>query len=195
MTTLPHLASQEDLGNRNIALPIGIDPDTALASASDAVREAAGCPIIEATSTVTLVADGPRWLTLPAGPVSSVASVVIAATEVTGWTKVGDAVRLADGSWPAGTCFPAEVTVTYTHGLPTVPADIVDLVCQMTAIIGAQNGDPGSGGKTASVRLGDFAETYAIPAGTESPSPVALPDSVRKALRARFGTSVAMVRV
>lgn len=194
-TTLTPLATSADLTARNITLPDGLDVDTALASASASVRDAAGCPIIQATSTVVVVVDDPCWITLPAGPVSAVASVSMGDVAVTRWTKVGDSVRVSPRAWPVDTCFPAEVTITYTHGLPTVPADIVDLVCSVVAIIGAQNGDPGSGGKTTMLRLGDYTESFAIPIGTDSPSPAALPLSVRQALQARFGTSVAMVRI
>jgi hypothetical protein len=188
------LATPDDLLDRNITIPADMNVFAVLASATDAVRDAAACPISQATSTVTLVATDREQLDLPAGPVASVVSVSIGGTPVTGWDKVGDSVYFR-GTWPASTCLPAEVTVTYTHGLTVVPADIVDLVCQVAAIMGAQNGDPGAGGKVTAVRLGDYGETYSVPAGTESPSPVALPDTVKQALRTRFGTSVAMVRI
>jgi hypothetical protein len=193
VTTLLPLATPSDLIARNIAIPSGMDATVALASATDSVRDAAGCPIIQTTSTVDLVATDPCWLDLPAGPVTAVASLTVDGTPLTGWKKVGDAVRIPAGAWPLGTCFPAEVTAVYTHGLPIVPADIVDLVCQVTAIVFNQDGDPGDGGKLTSVRLGNYSETTTIPAGTESPSPVALPDTVRNALRARFGTSVVAI--
>jgi hypothetical protein len=192
---LPALATAADLAARNIVLPANMDAGVVLNSAMDSVRDAAGCPIAQTTSTVTLVAADASWLDLPAGPVSAVASIMASdgVTPITDWTKVGDSVRLQGDSWPPGTAFPVEIIVTYTHGLPIVPADIVDLVCQVAAIMGAQGGDPGTGGKTTAVRLGDFSETYSIPAGTESPSPVALPESVKNALRARFGVSASVV--
>ena len=188
--TLPPLATSSDLAARNIVLPSNMDATAVLASATDAVRDAAGCPIIQATSTAILVASDPCWLDLPAGPVTSVASISVGGTPLTGWTKVGDSIKIG-ASWPPGTCLPVEVSVTYTHGLPTVPADIVDLVCQLAAIMGNQDGDPGAGGKLTGVRLGEYSETYSIPAGTESPSPVALPTTLRNALRARFGVPAA----
>lgn len=195
MPTLPPLAVSGDLTARNIVIPSDMDVATVLATATASVREAAGCPIISTTSTVTLVADDPCWLVLPAGPVTVFTSLTVNSVPVTGWTKVGDAIRIPPSAWPLGTCFPVEAVAVYTHGLPTVPADIVDLVCQVAAIMANQNGDPGAGGKLTGFHTGGLAESYAIPAGTESPSPVALPDTVRNALRARFGTSAVMVGV
>lgn len=192
--TLGPLATSTDLTKRSITLPVGMDSDTALAAATDAVRDAAGCPISLATSTVTLVVSEPDWIDLPGGPVVSIASVTCGATALT-WTKVGDSVRIDCSSWPVGTQWPVEVSVTYTHGLAVVPVDIVDLVCQMVAIAGNQDGDPGNGGKLSSVRLDQYSESYIYPAGTESPSPYSVPQRVRDALRARFGTSVAVVGV
>lgn len=192
--TLSPLATTTDLTLRNIILPGNMDATTALASATDAVREAAGCPISQTTSTVTLVVTEQDWLDLPAGPVSAVASIMCGVTALT-FTKVGDSVRIDPQSWPTGTELPVEVVVTYTHGLPIVPADVVDLVCQIVAIAAGQDGDPGAGGKLTGVRLGSYSETYSIPAGTESPSPYALPETVKNSLRARFGTASAVVQV
>lgn len=195
--TLPPLATTTDLAARNITLPSDMDSSVVLASATDAVRDAAGCPIVQATSTAMLIVTDPCELPLPAGPVASVASITVGGDPLVGWTKVGDTVQfnVTAPTWPSTTSFPLEAIVTYTHGLPIVPADIVDLVCQIAAIMGNQNGDPGAGGKLTSLRLGSFSETYSIPAGTEGPSPVALPDSLKNSLRARFGTSAVMVRV
>lgn len=190
MAALTALATADDLADRNITVPAGFDPDVILASATDAVRDAAGCPISVATSTVALVVDDWCEIDLPAGPVASVASVVVDGSPVTGWRKVGDTLYMPR-RWTS--CLPVEVTVTYTHGLTVVPKDIVDLVCGAAAI--AMSGEYGEHGRLASIKLGDFAEKYSRPAGADSPSPVALPDSVRDRLRARFGTSVAVLRV
>lgn len=183
------LASSQDLAERGISVPCDVDFDTILASASDAVRDAAGCAISEVTSTVVLVVGEYRCVDLPAGPVSDVASVQVDGVEVDGWVKVGDTVVMPCG-WTRS--LPVEVTVTYTHGLPVVPADIVDLVCGMAAIA-MGDGEYGDGSRLASVRLGQFSESYVHPTGSDSPSPMALPDSQRLRLRARFGNSVALV--
>jgi hypothetical protein len=187
---LPPLAVPGDLDDRAITVPDGMNADVVLASAGDAVRDAAGCPITEVTSTVVLVVCDSCSFDLPAGPVSDVASVVVGGLSVTGWWKVGDTVRMP-ANWTR--CLPVEVTVTYTHGYPIVPNDIVDLVCGMAAMAFAADGDYGSTGRLASIRLGDFSESFTNPKGTESPSPLALPEAVRERLRARFGTSVALV--
>lgn len=202
MTALSALATTADLTARNITLPAGVDANVILDSASASVRDAAGCPISEATSTVDLVADDWCQLDLPGVPVQSVASVTIEGTTLdqstltngcysTGWRLVGNRLLFTRIYFTA----PAVATVTYTHGFQSVPADIVDLVCGIASIAGAASadGDYGQSGLLKSVRLGEFAETYARPAGADSPSPVQVPDAVRQRLRARFGTSVASI--
>lgn len=191
---LASLAAGPDLDARGIAVASGQNPEVLLAAASAAVREAAGHPIAATTSTVTLVAQDWCELDLPAGPVTTVASVTVASVPVTGWTKIGDTLYMPTG-WTQ--CLPVEVVVTYTHGLPVVPADIVDLVCGMVSIA-ASRGDNGGYGEArqTSVRLGDYSESFSPPpAGADSPSPFAIPDRVRESLRARFGTNAAMVRI
>ena len=187
------LADVGDLTARGITVPSGMDADAILAAASDAVADAAGCPISVATSTVTLVVDEPRCFDLPGGPVQSVASVTVGGVPVSGWVKFANSVRMPTTRWWGTGCLPVEVTVTYTHGYPVIPADIVDLVCGMAAIALNTGGDYGSAGRISLVRLGDFEERTSQPAGADSPSPVGLPDSVRNRLRARFGTSAVMV--
>lgn len=185
---LDPLATTSDLEARNIFVPDAVDADTLLASASAEVRQAAGCAISEETSTVTFVVDDPCEFALPFGPVTAVASVEVDSVAVAGWTKLGDTVRFPTG-WTR--CLPVEVTFTYTHGLPNVPDDIVDLVCSIVAI--AVGTGYGTTERLQSFRLGDFSQSFTPTAGSDSPSPVALPDSVRQRLRARFGGSVAVV--
>jgi hypothetical protein len=191
---LTPLATQDDLDDRNIVVPDDLNGDVLLATAADAVRDAAGCAITQETSTVTLVVDDYRSsFDLPAGPVTAVASITVNAVVVTGWRKVGDTIYMPT-TWQPD-CLPVEVTVTYTHGLPIVPTDIVDLVCGMVSIASAQDGSYGGSALTHQIKLGDYAETAINPPGTESPSPFALPDSVRERLRVRFGASAAVVKV
>ncbi|MFE7159154.1 hypothetical protein [Streptomyces sp. NPDC057636] len=80
------------------------------------------------------------------------------------------------------------VEVTFTHGLPTVPADIVDLVCRLTilALDGYRSGAPVSR-SVASERIGDYSVTYADPEAAT----MALTSVQRARLAARFGSSVA----
>lgn len=190
MAVLDALASPADLSARNITVPDGVDVSTLLDAASAAVRDAAGCAISNATSTVTLVVTDRYEIRLPAGPVQSVASVTVDGEAVTGWQKIGDDLFMPYG-WTD--CLPVEVTVTYTHGLTVIPKDIVDLVCGMVAM--AADDGYGSAGYRQSTRLGEFSESFSRPAGALSPSPLALPDGVRDRLRARFGTGVAVLRV
>lgn len=194
---LAALADTDDLTARNIAVPDGVDAATILDAASAAIREAAGCSISYGPSTITLVVDDPCDFDLPAGPVASVASVVVDSVAVSGWRKVGDTLHMPRTRWWGVNGLPVEVTVTYTHGYPVVPADIVDLACSLAAMAfaAAAAGGYGSDSRTDSIKLGDYAESFNHPTGTESPSPVAIPDTVRDALRARFGTSVGLLKM
>lgn len=200
---LDPLATAGDLTARNITVPSGMNADTLLASASAEVRDAAGCAISQLTSTIELVLDD--WtceIELPAPPVTAVSALsidgaVISQSTLTsgvwsaGWRRVGDSILLNRVDY----CPPATATVTYTHGLPNVPEDIVDLVCGMVSIAAAADGDYGSAGRLKSVRLGDYSEATDTPPGTESPSPFTLPDRTREQLRARFGNSVGTSRM
>jgi hypothetical protein len=198
---LAPLATPADLDDRNITVPDGMFAPAILASASTAVRDAAGCPISQTTSTVTLIADDRCGIDLPGVPVTAVASVAVegvtvAASTLTngcwsaGWRLSGDRLLFRDVRMVE----PATITVTYTHGLAVVPADIVDLVCGMVSIAAAAGADYGLGSRSKSIRLGDYAETTETPAGTESPSPMALPERTRERLRARFGGSAVLIR-
>lgn len=195
------LATAADLDARNITVPPAVDEDAILASASAAVRDAAGCPILTTTSTVSIPV-GDRWeqnLDLPGGPVTAVSSVVangVTLVAGTDFFKVGNALWRPLGWLSSDTVppwRPLEVVVTYTHGYATVPADIVDLVCALAAMSFAQSGSGyGQQSRLQSMKLGQLAKTFAHPAG-ESPSPLAIPDAVRENLRERFGTSVLTV--
>ncbi len=196
---LAALATTADLTARNITVPAGVDAATTLDSASAAVRDAAECSITYGPSTVTLVADDWCTLNLPAGPVATVATVTVAGVLippavpglVAGWTKVGDCLQMPTG-WTQ--TLPVEVVVTYTHGYQVIPADIVDLTCAIAAMAFSADGDYAAAGRLQSFRLGDYSESFVHPKGTESPSPIAIPDSVRDRLRARFSGSAVTVR-
>lgn len=163
--------------------------------ASTAVREAAGAPISETTSTVTLEGDASQWLSLPGPPVQSVQAVAVDGRALT----LSD-YRLRSGRlWLArGWSYryePSEVTVTYTHGLPDVPADIVDLVCRIAAAtLIAYRSQPGGEGLAArdirSERIGDYSVQYG---DTGRITEVELPDYLREQLAARFGGGAAVV--
>ncbi|WP_228979713.1 hypothetical protein [Streptomyces sp. DH12] len=169
---------------------------TFLRVASAAVRTAAGVPISQTTSTVVLDGEPSPWLTLPGPPVQSVQAV----------TVDGDALDATDYKLRAGRLWlgrgwsyrgePAEVAVTYTHGLPAVPDDIVDLVCRIavTTLV-AYRSSPGGEGLAAkdirSERIGDYSVQYGDDGRITE---MELPQYLREQLRARFGGGIAMVR-
>jgi hypothetical protein len=193
---LAPLASADDLAARNIVTPDGVDVDKILASVSDSIRDAAGVPITQTTSTVAVpIFEPTKYLDLPGPPVVSVATVLVGGVAVTDWAKVGDELYRACG-WG---CVPSEVTVTYTHGYVTVPADIVDLVCAFTSLAFAASEDVyGEASRTESESLGDYKRsTYRLTGVSElqNPSPVNIPHATRIALRARFGGGSAVVGV
>ncbi|WP_319054797.1 head-tail connector protein [Streptomyces europaeiscabiei] len=194
---LDPLATAADLEARGLT----VEPDeetivgTFLEEASAAVREAAGVPISQATSTVGLEGpDDSQWLTLPGPPIQSVSAVEIDGQAVTDWRLRSHRLWRASG-WASG-CEPSEVTVTQTHGLPTVPADIVGLVCRIAAaVLVAHRAQPDGEGLAArdirSERIGDYAVTYG---DSGRITQIELPDYLREQLAARFGGGVTVVR-
>jgi hypothetical protein len=184
------LASLDDLLLRGITVSDDVLAQDLLSAASSTVREAAGSPISLTTSTITL--DGQRglnWLRLPGQPIRSVSDVAIDGETVTDW-------RLANGSlwrrcgWGVDDG-PAEVTLTQEHGLDEVPADIVDLVCNMAAAGLATASQPVPA-NVAAQRVGDFSVQYRD--GEDAAvTAMDLPDRVRERLRSMFGGSAGVV--
>lgn len=194
---LPPLATVADLTTRGLTVE---GSETALAGiyleeASAAVREAAGVPISQTTSTVTMEGpDDSLWLTLPGAPIVSVSSVAIDGESVTDWRLRSHRLWRAGGWSPR--CEPSEVSVTQTHGLPTVPADIVGLVCRIAAaVLIAHRAQPGGEGLAArdvrSERIGDYSVTYG---DSGRITEIELPHYLREQLAARFGGGAAVVR-
>lgn len=184
------LADLANLAARNIAVPGGFDASELLASASDAIRDAAGCPITRATSTVPLPGTGTLTLDLPGVPIVSVASVSLDGVLLTDW-KLRASSSLH--RW-CGWCVDETYQVTYTHGLVTIPGDIVELTCSMVAMaLNGAGGGYGAFGITQAQHLGNAGESFFVPVGGSLLSPMALPDRVRDRLRARFGTSAVAV--
>ncbi|MER5892395.1 hypothetical protein [Streptomyces sp. NPDC001876] len=193
---LTALATVADLAARGLTVEPAEETITGtfLDVASAAVREAAGCPISQTTSTITLEGEDDTRLRLPGPPVTEVAEVLLDGTEVTNWRLRSDRLwRAAGWSSPSG---PTEVEVTYTHGLPTVPADIVDLVCRIAAaaLVAHRSEDDGTGiaaGDIRAERIGDYSVTY----GDDGLiTEMELPDYLRERLAARFGGGAALVR-
>lgn len=193
---LDPLATVADLTVRGMPVEAGEEAMVAvyLDVASTAVRDAAGTAISRTASTVTLEGAPGQWLTLPGAPVYEVSSVSIDGRAVTDWRLVSGRLWRA-GGW--GACEPSEVSVTYTHGLLTVPADIVDLVCRMTAAAlvayrASTNGENLAATREVTAeRLGDWSVSYASDGRV---STMELTERWRERLAARFGTSVTALR-
>ena len=189
MTTL---ASRDDLTARGISFPTITMADALLASVSDAIRDAAGCPISQQTSTVTLWTEPSRRIELPSRPVISVTSVLLDGIEVTDWKLRGSSLW-REIPWQCRGAIPSELTVTFTHGYATVPEDIVNLACMLTAaaLNAAAEGFEGHRG-LASEAIDDYQVGYTT--GTdEVVDPIELPQRTRDMLRRRFGGSAAVV--
>lgn len=154
--------------------------------ASALVRDAADSPISAVTSTVRLEGTGGR-LTLPGQPVTAVSAVLEDGVALTDYRLLSGALTRS-GGFHVGT----EYTVTYTHGLPTVPADIVDMVCRLVGqeLLALRSGAVASR-PLKSERIGDYSATYDTDtdAGT-----MVLTDFQRARLAARFGRGSGSVR-
>jgi hypothetical protein len=189
---LPPLATVADLEARGVTIAPDEEPtvNVFLDVASALVRDAAGSPVSETTSTVVLEGEpGPR-LKLPGPPVRSVSAVLVDGQAATGWRLASGALFGAAG-WRPGPD-PSEVEVTYVHGLPEVPSDIVDLVCRLVGQeLTAFRSGGGASRAVQSERIGDYQVTYAA---TESGT-MALTDFQRNRLAARFGGGVGTARV
>lgn len=165
-----------------------------LTVASASVRDAAGCPISQSTSTVVVAGQREARLPLPGPPVTDVEGVLLDEVEVSGWrlSRPRASLYRAHG-WGTDA---SEVEVTYTHGLPTVPADIVALVCRIAATtLMAYRSDETGGGLTTrrvtQLRIGDYSASFA---NDGTMTEVELPATTRAQLRARFGGGAAVVR-
>lgn len=181
---LEPLATAADLQLRRVDIMDAPRVAAALASASEAVRDAAEGPISQVTSTIKVsVPQGP-WLDLPLRTVTAVVSVTDENDNaVTGW-KLNDGRlwRLAGWGW---TREPAELTVTATHGLVAVPADIVDLVCDLAMASLLSDGDAHDP-RVQAEAIDDSRTTWQ--AGADATTSVfELPERTRAMLARRFG--------
>jgi hypothetical protein len=187
---LAPLATVTDLDNRGIDITDTALVQSLLASASAAVRDAAGVAISEVTATITLPTPVGRRLHLPS-PVRTITAVLLDGGAITDWKLRGDS--LWRSSWQHQGDIPGEVTVTFTFGLPDVPEDIVDLVCNIVGagVAHAAEGYEAKTGKTQE-RIDDYSVGYTQ--GDEAVvSPMELPDRTRRMLARRFGGGAAMV--
>lgn len=197
---LDPLATVADLGARGVTVAdseIAV-VTTYLAVASALIREAAGTPITQTTSTVVLEGDHDQRLRLPGNPVQSVSAVTIDGAATTDykltsgvlWRRLGwRALGWSSYGWRAD-MEPTAVQVTYVHGLPTVPADIVDMACRLAgqALVQFRAGDP-MARMIESERIGDYQAKYA---GFET-GIMLLSHDQRARLAARFGAGPGVV--
>lgn len=165
-----------------------------LAVASASVRAAAGCPISQGTSTVVLAGQREERLPLPGPPVTGVDAVLLGDESVSGWRLSRPRASLYRAAgWGTDA---SEVEVTYTHGLPEVPADIVALVCRIaaTTLMSYRSDETGGGlgvRRVTQLRLGDYSASFA---NDGTMTEVELSATTRAQLRARFGGGAAVVR-
>lgn len=197
---MPPLATASDLAARGIDGGF-VEAGVFLDVASAEVRHAAGSNISQTTATVTLVGRDGAWLRLPGAPVTAVDTVVKDDATLTDW-KLADGRLWRRAGWGGRLRGePASVTVTYTYGLPTIPDDIIDLVCSMVAAAKSalDSADDGEGlaydnGRLQSITIDGFSETYATSAEAMSAvTAMTLPTRARQRLAARFGGGADMV--
>lgn len=156
-----------------------------LDAVSEAIRDAAGAPVTLTTATICIPGSTSTWLDLP-GPVRSVAAVTLDESALT-----ADGYRVwPDRLWRRGGWGGPEVpvTITYTLGVEVVPADVVQLACELVILAASSEAvDP----RIASEGVDDYRVTYR----DGRVSAVELPEGTRAMLRARFSGGVSTVGV
>jgi hypothetical protein len=162
--------------------------------ASETVIDAAGSPILQTRSVVEIPAMPSRILRLPGLPVSEIHAVSVDGLAVTGWTRITAGLYRPYGWSSYGL---ETVTVDYTHGLPTVPADIKDLVARMViaGLLAAQDGADGlalTNGRLSSFSIDNYREAYATGAEVEAVTEMTLPERTRERLARRFGAGASV---
>lgn len=198
---LDPLAAAADLTARGITVASGEETMVAvfLDEASAAVREAAGVPISKATSTVSLAGTTDRWLRLPGPPVTDVTDVTVDGDAVTDW-KLSDGMLWRRCGWQPD-CEPVRVSLTQTHGLAEVPADIVGMVCSMVAMAlrASRSSVDGTGATplpqdVTSVSIDDYRVAFRQD-GDRNLTVFTIPERVQRSLRARFGGGASMLEM
>lgn len=159
MPPLP-LASPADAARLGYTLPAGQEMEL-LARASARLRREAGRPISSTTSTVRRRVEGGKVL-LPGGPITAVSTVARLAEDggatLTGWRWDGMEHIHCIPLW----C--GDVNVTYTHGLATLPDELLDLVCSVAVRLGATEDAAGMEAGIRSESIDDYQVTYAAEA-------------------------------
>lgn len=159
MPPLP-LASPADAARLGYTLPAGQEMEF-LARASARLRREAGRPISSTTSTVRRRVEGGKVL-LPGGPITAVSTVARLAEDggatLTGWRWDGMEHIHCIPLW----C--GDVNVTYTHGLATIPDELLDLVCSVAVRLSATEEAAGMEAGIRSESIDDYSVTYAAEA-------------------------------
>lgn len=137
LTTLAKVKSElGDVQTANVDTLLG----TLITAASRWIMNQTGRRFYSAEVTWTTDGDGTYGLSLPNGPVTAVALVIIDGIQIdpiitygdTGWTQVGDRIELVGHRFCSGT---ANITIRYTSGYSTIPADLdqacVEMACWM----------------------------------------------------------------
>lgn len=183
---LAPLATEADLAALKIDTSDAATTVLLLASASSAVRDAAGVPISRKTSVATLLTETSRRIELPGRPVHTVSSVLLDGVAIDDYRLRGSGLWRLGCYWQLPGDIPGEVTVTMDHGYTEVPADIVTLVCSLVAggLAAVENGyDPKRG--MSYERIDDY--QYGMQTGDdEIVDPFELPKRTKASLRARF---------
>ncbi|GAA3416208.1 hypothetical protein [Streptosporangium vulgare] len=167
------LATLPDAVRLGYTLPAG-EEEALLARASARIRRAAGQQISSMTSTVRVrVEDGTAIL--PGAPITAVTTVTRLAEDggaaVTGWwwdgrERVHGINVSTSGSLYPHRRWPVDVNITLTHGLVTLPDELVELVCSVAVRLGATADAAGMEAGIRSESIDDYSVTYASDALT-----------------------------
>lgn len=197
---LDPLATTADLTARGVTVD---SSETAMVAvfldeASAAVREAAGVPISDTTSTVVVAGTCDRWLRLPGQPVRDVTAASIDGDAVTDWKLTADGMLWRRCGWQP-TDEPASVMVTQEHGLLEVPVDIVGMVCSMVAMAlrMVRSSTDGTGAApvpqdVTSIGIDDYRVAFRQD-GDRNITVFTIPERVQRRLKARFGGGASML--
>lgn len=186
------LATVDDLTNLGIEVTDANLAEMLLASVSSEVRDAAGVPITETTSTASFPTEASRRVQLPGYLARDVKDVLLDGEPLTEGTdyvvRAGSLWRVGAANWHQPGDVPRELTATYTHGYETPPADIVRMVCMYVAagLNAAADGGFATSRGLQYMSIDDYREGYAT-GDNEIVDPMELTDRTKAALRARFG--------
>lgn len=110
----------------------------------------------EREETLTVDSNGGQYLFLPTLKVTEITAIRDVSEDdpvvIAGWRVVrAGMLYLRDGYWPCGD---ATVEVDLAHGYDSCPADLLPIVANMAQAVA-------QGAELTSVRIDDYAETYA----------------------------------